>query len=62
MKFKLFLIVFLSSFLAQSQTKEEIKDFFGKTMPIKQQIQFLKNNKNESAVIIYKNQNFRIYQ
>jgi len=59
MKFKLFLILFLSSFLSQSQTKEEIKDFFwGKNDAYKSANTIPEKYKNESAVIIYKNQNF----
>jgi hypothetical protein len=59
MKFKLLIVLFLSSLLSHSQTKEEIKEFFwGKNDTYKSANTIPEKYKNESAVIIYKNQNF----
>lgn len=59
MKFKLLIVLFLSSLLSHSQTKEEIKEFFwGKNDTYKSVNTIPEKYKNESAVIIYKNQNF----
>ncbi len=59
MKFKLLIVLFLSTTLSNSQTKEEIKEFFwGKNDAYKSANSIPEKHKNESAVIIYKNQNF----
>src|SRR5574343_411290 len=61
MKFKLFLLTFIMISISQAQTKDEIKDFFwGKNDNYKIINEIPEKYKNESAVVIYKYEDYVI--
>ena len=63
MKFKLFLLTFIWVSLSQAQTKDEIKDFFwGKNDEYKSQNTVPDKYKNESAVVIYKYEDYDFHK
>ena len=63
MKIKLFLLTFLWVTFSQAQTKEEIKDFFwGKNDEYKSVNTIPEKYKNESAVVIYKFEDYDFHK
>lgn len=63
MKFKLFLLTFIWVSLSQAQTKDEIKDFFwGKNDNYKNANTIPDKYKNESAVVIYKYEDYDFHK
>ena len=63
MKFKLFLLTFMLVSISQAQSKDEIRDFFwGKTDDYKSAISIPEKYKNESAVVIYKLEDYDFHK
>ena len=63
MKFKLFLLTFIMISISQAQTKDEIKDFFwGKNDNYKIINEIPEKYKNESAVVIYKYEDYDFHK
>jgi hypothetical protein len=63
MKFKLFLLTFMLVSISQAQTKDEIKDFFwGKNDEYKNANTIPDKHKNESAVVIYKYEDYDFHK